>query len=229
MPITAADFKSLIPDPSASLCATFKKWLKLPITLYNFVQQVTDTLGNIAGGLELGDYIYSSSPLAESASRKLANGQELSKAEYPELWAKYGADIYGPSGSGTNFKLPNFSGRFPVVAGTFTNPDTSATQTFTLAQKGGEEIHKLLTAEMPKHRHTGDAVTAGQYGLIRRSGVGEVVTTPDADAAYSGVEPQVGQNPSDPESMSPIPEAGGDTPHNNIPPFLGVYCYVRVK
>lgn len=73
---------------------------------------------------------------------------------------------------------------------------------------GGEKTHTLTLGEMPKHAHK-----FGQYkrGYEHRDdGYTSVGGTPVTDdgATYN---------------------AGGGLPHNNMPPYLAVYMWKRVK
>jgi microcystin-dependent protein len=83
-------------------------------------------------------------------------GQTLSKTTYPTLFDRIGY-LYG--GSGDDFKVPNYAGRFPLSAGTESNTP------FTLASTGG-----YADAILPSHTHTfgnvqasGNTSTAGSH------------------------------------------------------------------
>lgn len=56
----------------------------------------------------------------------LCDGSEVSKTEYPYLYAAIG-DLWGTPNSSSNFKLPNLSGRVPVG---YNSADTDTTETF---------------------------------------------------------------------------------------------------
>lgn len=227
--ITAADFYTLIPDPSGSVCATWKKWLKLPITLYNLVNQILDSDGYVAGTVAIGDYIYSSAPLAETSSRKLANGQLLSKTTYSELWAKYGSHLYGADPGGDNFYLADHRGRFPVSVGTFT-PDTGDPKTFTLAEEGGAAAKTIVEANIPPHKHV--------MSIMVPTGAGY---WPADDLYGTGVSQSSGSVVDDTSDsrarcwpLTSGDETGSETPSaataiDILNPYLGVYVYVRVK
>lgn len=77
---------------------------------------------------------------------------------------------------------------------------------------GGEKQHQLTIDEMPSHTHKDG--TDGQNGLgVIGSGHGSAVVYYDANAKMA----------------RPTTSTGGDKPHNNMPPYLTVYMWKRVK
>ena len=74
------------------------------------------TDGTVNGVAEIGDYMFSGAPSAETNYRKLCNGQELAQADYPDLYALIGATYGAASNPVTLFKLPDFRGRMPVAS-----------------------------------------------------------------------------------------------------------------
>lgn len=77
-------------------------------------------------------------------------------------------------------------------------------------ETGGEKTHTLLTAEMPSHDHNlttyGSDTGSGAVGLLRSVvAVGDVSTTADT-----------------------IAEAGSDTAHNNLQPYIVVRMWKRL-
>ena len=102
---------------------------------------------------------------------------------------------------------------FTFGAGTIT--ETSGTFTFNVGDTGGEVKHPLTKAEMPAHTHnqssfdenssqrTTDAkVVAGDWTKIPRSW-------------WNGINQQL------------VETVGGDTAHNNMPPYLVVRKFKR--
>jgi len=72
---------------------------------------------------------------------------------------------------------------------------------------GGEEKHKLTIEEMPSHNHripNSGSLTPGWVGLYRN-------------------------NASDDDSSGFVRNVGGDQAHNNMPPYLVVYIWKRIK
>lgn len=70
-------------------------------------------------------------------------------------------------------------------------------------EHGGEEIHQLTVDEMPTHAHS-YGTESGTDG--NRSG--------QQDATYSRISANTGS-------------AGGDQPHNNMPPYVALYFCVK--
>lgn len=95
-----------------------------------------------------------------------------------------------------------FGGTWERVKGRFLyGIDTEA-----VGSTGGEKTHKLTVDEMPEHKHTytlAHEITGVSNGLA----YGEVVSG-TFDTGY-------------------ISSAGGNQPHNNMPPYLGVYIWKR--
>ena len=71
---------------------------------------------------------------------------------------------------------------------------------------GGEETHQLTIEEMPSHTHTYRIATDG---LVSGGGLGSYIK-------YSYDYPSTGS-------------AGGDQPHNNMPPYLALYVWERIS
>jgi hypothetical protein len=81
---------------------------------------------------------------------------------------------------------------------------------------GGEAMHTLTESEMPEHYH-GElrwATADGEYITLNNGGTGANVLNADWGAGIEG---------------SPIftGRAGGNQPHNNMPPYLAVYVWKR--
>src|SRR5215475_3707354 len=147
----------------------------------------------------------------------LCNGQLLpisqNTALFPLLGTKYGGD-----GKST-FALPNLQGSAPMQAGQ--GPGLSLRD---LGEVGGEQTVTLLQTEMPAHSHAAqgstatdkpDASPANNMWASGQKGFGNVYT------------PTSAQNT--PMSPSATSVSGGNLPHNNMPPFLGLTFIIALQ
>lgn len=72
----------------------------------------------------------------------VCNGNAVSRSTYSELFDIIGTD-YGTGDGSTTFNLPDLSGRVAL----------GASQSFSLADNGGEAFHVLTETEIPEHSH----------------------------------------------------------------------------
>jgi microcystin-dependent protein len=141
------------------------------------------------------------------------NGQLLSIAQNTALFSLLGT-TYGGNGIST-FALPNLQGVAPLHAGQ--GPGLSNR---VLGETGGSPSVTLNSAEMPSHTHTLACSTnpgdqASPAGNIPAAGAGTRGQNFYADSA--------GSNPAMQASL--VGSAGGNLPHNNLPPFLALnFC-----
>ena len=124
------------------------------------------------------------------------NGQLLTIAQNQALFALLGT-FYGGNGV-TTFALPNLQTATPIYVG----------NGFQLGQVGGEANHTLSMEEMPNHTH---ALTASSAAADQSVTAGTVWAK--APAAYD-------TTPGTAMSTAEISTAGGNLPHNNMPPYL---------
>ena len=131
----------------------------------------------------------------------LAEGQALSRTEFPEAFAVWGTTHGAPDS--TRFNIPDVRGKMIV------GRNTAEAEFDTIGETGGAKTHTLTTNEMPSHTHGGSGgnfavLASGTYGLQASSNVpiGQVSTT----AAN-----------------------GGGQPHNNMPPYIVERYMVKVR
>lgn len=137
----------------------------------------------------------------------MADGSTFSSVSYPELAALLG-DTYGTH-TGTSYYLPDFRGRSPLGVGT-ASPAVPGGTAHTLAQKGGEEKHTLLAAELATHSHP---PANGTYGFMMGAPVGETAAGSYASAAHA-VDSTTGNQ-------------GSSTPFNVLDPYLGINFIIK--
>ena len=133
-----------------------------------------------------------------------ANGQALPRVQYAALFAVIGV-TYGAGDGATTFNVPDLRGRatFGVDMNNAQQNPTGGrimrNQPLRNGSNGGEEMHTLITQEMPSHTHTYQFVTLQPikfYGGLS-----------DGNITHKGVN----------ENSYPT---GGDQPHNNMPPYM---------
>jgi microcystin-dependent protein len=146
----------------------------------------------------------------------LCDGQLMSISQNTALFSLLGT-TYGGDGK-SNFALPNLQGCAPMQAGQ--GPGLSDR---ILGEQGGEQTVTLLTTEMPAHSHTAQAVDSGTLpGPGNNAWASGGKGRPATYAASAGGT-NVAMNPN---GTTP---AGGDQPHNNMPPFLGLLFIIALQ
>ena len=97
----------------------------------------------------------------------------------------------------------------------------SAGDTYNAGTEGGEATHTLTENEMPSHTHTQNAHTH-TIGSLKRydtSGNGAAAV----GDGYGNI-----QNYKTGSTTATNQNTGGSQSHNNMPPYLAVYCWVRI-
>ena len=149
----------------------------------------------------------------------LADGRVLQRVDYPQL-----ADVFGiPVGQAT-FTLPDLRNRF-IYGGDATLSNMYAA--------GGAATHTLAAGEMPGHTHTGTTNAADRalnhvhnYGadvmlIDQGGGSGGVTQVNMVRWAWPNSAGYTQNNPS-PDHLHSFTtgNAGGNQPHNNMPPYV---------
>src|SRR5262245_4695371 len=136
----------------------------------------------------------------------LCDGQLMPISQNTALFSLLGV-TYGGDGKST-FALPNLQGSAPMQQGQ--GPGLSLRD---LGEVGGEQNVTLLQTEMPAHAHT--AVAASGTGLADPTNNAWASGAKGFGSVYA---PTSANN----VPMSPVATsiAGGNLPHNNMPPFL---------
>lgn len=178
------------------------------------------------------------------------DGQLLSIAQNTALFSLLGT-TYGGNGQ-TTFALPDMRGRAPVHPGQ--GPGLTLRD---LGEVGGSEAVTLTLSEMPLHSHTLAAhthdipalpveVRASSFAATKASPAGNVLAkatieqggagTPITNVYSTGladVSLAAGSAVSAPGTTGGASgttmAAGGNIPHPNMPPFLGVNCIIALE
>ena len=141
------------------------------------------------------------------------SGQILSIAQNTALFSILGT-TYGGNGQ-TTFALPDLRGRVAISSGQ--GPGLS---NYYLGQAGGEETVTLNMEQMPMHLHMAAASAEGGTSATPNGGVWAGSTARDsiyAATADTTMNPQA------------ISTTGGNQPHNNMPPYLGVNYIIALE
>jgi microcystin-dependent protein len=147
------------------------------------------------------------------------DGQLLPLSQNTALFSLLGT-TYGGNGQ-SNFALPDLNGRFPMHPG-----QGPGLRLRDLGEQGGEESVTLLESEMPAHGHplralpvSGSANSAeGRMLAIPRYGRAQERNYAAPNAA--------GITMLSPAGLTP---AGGDQPHNNMPPYGTLYFAIALQ
>lgn len=217
-PVTPADFKAIVSDPSNTLCGNFiNVVLKLPQLIWQMANWGFDASGNVSNAVKQqiippGMILPSATLITDETAWLLCDGREVAKADYPDLYAAI-QDIFGVASSALNFKVPDCRGKFFVGVGGF---DSGAT--VGLGAKVGSEKVKLAVNQMPPHTHDINGLFA--CGLDRNSnnnGVTNNNSLSDA-AAFTLTSENSGGT-----GTPPVVDG-----HDNIPPSIGLNYFIKV-
>lgn len=134
------------------------------------------------------------------------SGQIMAISQNTALFSLIGT-FYGGNGS-TTFGLPNLGGRMPR------HPSDSGG----VGEQGGSETVTLATIEMPAHSHSFVARNVPSAGFSVQSPANAFVTSAPIRAFNNSA-------PNTTLAAPAVGPAGGNLPHNNMPPFLALnFC-----
>lgn len=144
------------------------------------------------------------------------DGQLMPISQNTALFSLLGT-TYGGNGT-SNFALPNLQGCAPMQAGQ--GPGLSLRD---LGETAGEQTVTLLQTEMPAHSHSALAASGSNDGLAANNAWGAGSKSSGGTAYAPGNAAQV------PMNTSALSIAGGDQPHNNMQPFLGLMFIIALQ
>lgn len=144
-------------------------------------------------------------------------GQILPIAQNTALFSLLGT-TYGGDGRST-FALPNLQGRAPMQAG-----QGQGLSLRDLGEDGGEDSVTLQQSEMASHSH---AMSGSSNPSNQTTPAGNVPAAGSARGivVYSDAGP-ASQVPMSAQAMS---VTGGNQPHNNLPPYLGLTFIIALQ
>ena len=154
----------------------------------------------------------------EPTGWKLCNGQELTKASYPELYAVIG-DAYGTASDNNHFKLPDLSGRTPI----------GTSNDYVLASSGGETTHKLTSAEcaLPNHSHAIGASSNMRFMVAPYDSTGFTRHTVSSGSGAANML-RSSQPISRYQNTDGASIANATNAHNNMQPYLTINFLIYV-
>ncbi len=132
------------------------------------------------------------------------DGSLLAISEYDALFSLIGT-TYGGDGQNT-FALPDLRSRVPLHMG------SASGSVYVLGQNGGEEQVTLVVSQLPAHSHA----TVAYSGSGSQTSPQGNVWAQSANLPYSANQPA---SPMDPAAVGPD---GGNQPHDNMVPFVGI-------
>ncbi|MDT4898421.1 MAG: hypothetical protein QOH25_3498 [Acidobacteriota bacterium] len=144
------------------------------------------------------------------------DGQLMPLSQNTALFSLLGT-TYGGDGK-SNFALPDLQGRAPMHPGQ--GPGLSLHD---LGETGGSETVTLLVSEMPAHPH---ALMASSDPADNNVPAGKAAAPPlgrGNNLYNAATTPLVQMNPVE------IAPAGGDSPHNNMMPYLTFYFCIALQ
>lgn len=144
------------------------------------------------------------------------NGQLLPISQNTALFSLLGT-TYGGDGK-SNFALPNLQGSAPIQAGQ--GPGLSLRD---LGETDGEQTVTLLQTEMPAHSHSALGLTSHGQSSPESNAWGGGLKT--AAPLYNASNPNTNV-PMNPFALS---IAGGNLPHNNLMPYLGLMFIIAMQ
>jgi microcystin-dependent protein len=204
-PITAVDFQPV--NFEGDICAQLRSLLQTNDKLNLFFSWMLNADGTISNTfkqqftslfLPVGSIIWMPVNLVPDGYL-VANGQEVSKTTYANLFSIYATNFGVASNPTDNFKLPDMQGRFPIGQG----------GSYPFYTPGGEATHILTIGEMPSHTHTASPSFRTLQGF---------------DPTLAGARDLGAGN--DTGDMT-IDNTGGGLAHNNVPPYLAGYWLVK--
>ncbi|SMB83904.1 phage tail protein [Deinococcus hopiensis] len=143
----------------------------------------------------------------------LCDGQVLSISQNTALFSLLGS-MYGGNGTST-FALPDLRGRAAMHRGSA--PGLTSRY---IGDVGGSETVTLVSNELPPHTHTVRAVSdpaesnAGNAKALARS---------------SELTAYASDSPGTSLAADSVSTAGGDQPHNNMPPYLTLNYIIALQ
>ncbi len=111
-----------------------------------------------------------------------------------------------------------FGGEWERIKDTFL---LASGDTYNGGSTGGEATHKLTVNEMPSHTHIQNQHRHQQYGNYSSGSSG-------SSSGYMHSSNRSITTVNTNYTTATNQNTGGGQPHNNMPPYLAIYCWVRI-
>jgi microcystin-dependent protein len=147
----------------------------------------------------------------------LCNGQLLAISQNTALFSLLGTN-YGGDGKIT-FALPNLQASAPISQGQ--GPGLTPR---VIGETGGAAVVTLINSELPMHSH---AVNASSDGSTESNPTAAVWAV--GGQTRGGVPMYSANGPAAAMSPAALTQAGGDQPHNNMPPYLALNFIIALQ
>jgi microcystin-dependent protein len=148
---------------------------------------------------------------------QIAAGQILPISQNTALFSLLGT-MYGGNGT-NNFQLPNLQGNIAIGFG-----QSPGLSDYVQGETGGVANVTLLSSETPNHNHT-------CFAESQRATQTTPVGNSFADSSSGNIYSTTGAPPPlltmSPSAFPPFP--GGNQPHNNVMPSLGMYWIIAMQ
>lgn len=159
------------------------------------------------GGCRMvGEIIPYAGPNSPRSDWLLCNGASLLRADFPDLFNVVGT-TYGAVDI-SHFNIPDLRGRTPIDYGLGPGLTNRPLGTY-----GGEEDHVLSVSELASHTHT----DTGHTHLDNNAT--STIINGGLEAPAASAIPSVTSTGSGNANLT---NTGGDSPHNNMQPFLAI-------
>jgi microcystin-dependent protein len=145
----------------------------------------------------------------------LAAGQILAISPNTALFSLLGT-LYGGDGR-SNFGLPNLQGKVAIGMG-----ESPGLNQYFQGEVGGTPTVTLLSTETPNHTHSAMADPTSR-GVVDTPAGHSFADSTSGNLYSNSTSPLVTMNP------SAINQFGGNQPHNNMMPFLGLNWIIALQ
>ena len=194
-------------------------------TMDEFQNNINNAISNIPTGSPIGSG-YDYYGLTEPNNYMWADGREISRTDYAELFEVFGGENspYGLGDGSTTFNLPDKRERVSVMYKEGSENGTEGATLGTLGAKGGEFTHTQTVEELAKHTHKQDAHS---HTVTIKKGAGAAGSSnPGMNAATTNA---TSQNYTSSSVTAINQNTGESSPMNIMQSYLVCNYIIKVK